>query len=376
MTLPAPLRQSGPSVVLLAAIAVSACSVDSPMEPDRAVAPPNTEATSAVLPGLVWQAQLLPLLPGGTWSHATAINDQGVIVGYGDVAGGATHAFKYANGVLSDLGTDKTLGNSYALGMNDVGDVVGYVTRPKSSTQIPVRWLPNGTIKVLVTARQFGAPGRAIAINNAGIAVGTQLGAYGLWNPMRWNATGIGARLVSELNTHGEARAINDAGDIVGFEYVGYRWSADGTVKKLVMFDPSNPMTWVSGQTRYYDITQSGVTAAWVVIHPAGGGLVTLWEGILTSNSGEWGGSPAEPDFSLSDKGRMVTTILSSGFKRAITNKFAAAMGPDVVLPLPPNFRASAGLDVNACGQAVGWVRPALGAKRAVLWTRPRVPCD
>jgi hypothetical protein len=118
------------------------------------------------------------------------------------------------------------------------------------------------------------------------------------------------------------------------------------------------------------------VTAAWLVIHQVPNTNVILWQGVLTSNSGEWGGTPVEPDFSLNNAGRMVTTIMSSGFKRAITNKFAAYMGADALLPLPAGYRSSAGLDVNDCGNAVGWVRSALGAKRAVLWTRPRVGCD
>jgi len=62
---------------------------------------------------------------GGSSSYATGINDSGQVVGYSETAGDAFHAFLYSGGVMSDLGT---LGgvNSLAFGINDSGQVVGY----------------------------------------------------------------------------------------------------------------------------------------------------------------------------------------------------------------------------------------------------------
>ena len=56
--------------------------------------------------------QDLGLLPGGTYSSATAtdyvaskvINNSGQVVGEADVAGGTLHAFRYSDGILKDLG--------------------------------------------------------------------------------------------------------------------------------------------------------------------------------------------------------------------------------------------------------------------------------
>jgi len=42
---------------------------------------------------------------GGSSSYATGINDSGQVVGYSDTAGDAFHAFLYSGGVMSDLGT-------------------------------------------------------------------------------------------------------------------------------------------------------------------------------------------------------------------------------------------------------------------------------
>ena len=61
---------------------------------------------------------------GGTNSNARGINVFGQVVGYSTTAGGATHAFIYAGGMMADLGT---LGgtSSYAYGISDGGQIVG-----------------------------------------------------------------------------------------------------------------------------------------------------------------------------------------------------------------------------------------------------------
>ena len=63
---------------------------------------------------------------GGTSSRATAVNDLGQVVGWGDTASGEPHAFSWtAAGGMVDLGT---LGGNYstAAAVNDLGQVVGY----------------------------------------------------------------------------------------------------------------------------------------------------------------------------------------------------------------------------------------------------------
>src|SRR4051812_823308 len=42
---------------------------------------------------------------GGAESHAVAVDDDGVVVGTSQVAGGAVHAFRWGDGALTDLGT-------------------------------------------------------------------------------------------------------------------------------------------------------------------------------------------------------------------------------------------------------------------------------
>ena len=77
----------------------------------------------------------LGVLPGGTYSVATAINNAGVIVGYGDTLVGTTlrtHAFSYAGGKMTDLGTVTGWSWSKAYAINDAGQIVG-----EGGTELP-----------------------------------------------------------------------------------------------------------------------------------------------------------------------------------------------------------------------------------------------
>jgi len=66
---------------------------------------------------------------GGTFSIATGVNDLGQVVGYSATADGATHAFLWQSGTMTDLGTLRAAaGESHATGINRLGQVVGYST--------------------------------------------------------------------------------------------------------------------------------------------------------------------------------------------------------------------------------------------------------
>lgn len=61
---------------------------------------------------------------GGTQSTGTSINNAGQVTGYSTTATGATHAFFYSNGTMTDLGS---LGfDSFGEGINSEGEVTGY----------------------------------------------------------------------------------------------------------------------------------------------------------------------------------------------------------------------------------------------------------
>jgi probable HAF family extracellular repeat protein len=62
----------------------------------------------------------------GAFSVAQAINDKGVVVGWSNAGFNIDHAFLYAAGVMTDLGTLTGQGSSGAYGINNAGQVVGW----------------------------------------------------------------------------------------------------------------------------------------------------------------------------------------------------------------------------------------------------------
>src|SRR4051812_43738035 len=62
---------------------------------------------------------------GGASSSASALNDQGQVVGTSLTASGQAHAFLYSGGVMADLGTLAGQNYSRAQDINNAGNVVG-----------------------------------------------------------------------------------------------------------------------------------------------------------------------------------------------------------------------------------------------------------
>jgi len=90
---------------------------------------------SPTLAGFYWNQTtgMVPLQSlGGTGSAAFDINDAGMISGYGGFANGIVHAVRWSHYTDSplDLGTLMSGGNSYARGINNLGQVVGFADVP------------------------------------------------------------------------------------------------------------------------------------------------------------------------------------------------------------------------------------------------------
>ena len=95
----------------------------------------TTPAPGSIKNALLWQNGRMINLGslGGTYDNvATAINDRGQVVGWSDLAGdsptsGTTHSFLWQHGRIIDLGTlsgDVSM-STYAYGINNAGQVVG-----------------------------------------------------------------------------------------------------------------------------------------------------------------------------------------------------------------------------------------------------------
>jgi probable HAF family extracellular repeat protein len=389
MTMTSPLRRLA-SLAVIAPTFIAACS-DPTVPPSGRLdqlapsADVNAEATGN------WEATLLPLLPGGTWMQATAINDSGTIVGYGDVAGGAVHAFRYKHGTMRDLGTQPGYPSSRALGINLRGEVVGSATtalRPLAQTA--VLWTPTGVLTRLPGTDTLPRS-VAQAINNSSVVVGKIGVGRGDWHAARWNRT-----RVEDLNPwverglSTEARAINASGTIVGFGdfyttfalYSGVRWDA---AKNMTVIKPlNNGVDLYADSSRAYDINDSGQWVGWSS-YPTNANTETYISWFSYEFYPPATGVLGAPESAISNKRRHVGTVrINARRNRAFSSMWFNGGDYGDLLPLPAPYFMSHGVDVNTCGHVVGWaaLQGAQG-KRAALWrryvrgqNRRLYPCD
>jgi probable HAF family extracellular repeat protein len=163
---------------------------------------------------------------GGNASWATGINDAGQVIGYADTAAAESHAFITGpNGVgMTDLGT---LGGSasVATGINDVGQVTGYSDTAAGESHAFITG-PNG-VGMTDLGTLGGSTSWANDINDAGQVVGYS-------NPVGFPAyqhnafvTGPNGVGMTDLNSLvglpgvvlSEASAINNMGQVIAYSY-------------------------------------------------------------------------------------------------------------------------------------------------------------
>lgn len=176
----------------------------------------------------------LGTLPGGTFSRAASINIHGQVVGVANNSAGYERGFFWSNGSFQTIvpdGSGNTANNealrSYATGINDNGQVVGYRDRYYAAggymTDRAYVWTPGGVptnIPNFSAAAQFR--NRAHAINNDGVVTGHSTGQGGAttWQPFKWTAnTGtvwMGS-LTGNTLSNAYAYGINAGGSICGY---------------------------------------------------------------------------------------------------------------------------------------------------------------
>ncbi|MGZ4956303.1 MAG: DUF4347 domain-containing protein [Methylobacter sp.] len=121
----------------------------------------------------LWQNETmidLGVLPGGSVSIATDINNTGQIIGLANTASGITHSFLWQNGTMTDLGTLN--GQPFvAQSINNAGQIVGYLI---GSTYHAALW-QDGTLidlnSLLPTGSEWelrGGTGIEVHINDRG----------------------------------------------------------------------------------------------------------------------------------------------------------------------------------------------------------------
>lgn len=151
----------------------------------------------------------LGTLPGGTEATAHAINNDGMIVGEAYSGTGFTdiHAFVYTDaGGMVDITPDA--GVSRAYDVNDNGQVAGH------TNSVAFRW-ENGVLTQLGVlpgdAYSFGK-----AINDSGQVAGTSTTANGNADHAFRHTDGVGLEDLGVTNNPNEVWGINSFGDVVG----------------------------------------------------------------------------------------------------------------------------------------------------------------
>ncbi len=120
-------------------------------------------------------------------------------------------------------------GDSFAIGINDSGTVVGYSYLADGVTYHAFTWT-SSTGMVDLGPLPGGTSTQALSINSAGEVVGAGFDAQGVRVPWYWSAsTGYLTLPENNGNALNYAFGINDAGEVTGQRYVGevvsaFRW--------------------------------------------------------------------------------------------------------------------------------------------------------
>ncbi|MCC5639109.1 DUF3466 family protein [Nostoc sp. CHAB 5844] len=160
----------------------------------------------------------LGTLPGRDRSYASAINDQGQVVGYSDTSEGTAgaHAFLWnENTGITDLGTLSGRNRSYAQDINNAGQIVGYSDNDGRNTRA-VLW-NEGTDIIDLGTLSGANNSAAYGINNVGQIVGTSNAKAVLWDE-DFNLTDLNTLIDPSSGwTLYSASEINNKGQIIAY---------------------------------------------------------------------------------------------------------------------------------------------------------------
>jgi probable HAF family extracellular repeat protein len=139
---------------------------------------------------------------GGSWSEARAINDIGQVVGTSGLSTPFYHAFVYEGGSMIDLGALNENNNSSAYGINNSGQIVGYSSNAANDGHAFIYENSTMTDMGVLT----GSYSSSYSINNNGVAVGGSGKAFVFEN----------GSMSALLDINSAAFDINNAGQVVG----------------------------------------------------------------------------------------------------------------------------------------------------------------
>jgi probable HAF family extracellular repeat protein len=193
---------------------------------------------------------LVDLTPQNDMSYALDINDAGQVTGYKTAVGGY-HAFRWQDGAFVDLGVLPGFAFSFGWAISDTGQVAGNSTSASGNSERFVRSTDGGGLENLGGVGEHNV---AMGINTSGDVVGTR--GQSQKRAVRYtDAAGL-----QDLNTLIDpssgwvllgANDINDAGQIVGYGFNNLTGQTHG----VRLWPRSGPLPCTSNCLRSTSIT-------------------------------------------------------------------------------------------------------------------------
>lgn len=284
---------------------------------------------------------------GGTTSTATAINDNGVVVGDAYLSGNRfDHAFIWTAGDgIVDLTPDATT-SAQARAINSAGDVAG-VIGPGATTR-PFYWTPSDGLRLMPPPKSAGIGWNfAFGMNEASEVTGRFYSTDGTVHAFIWRP-GLRARDLGSLGG-GESLglAINNLGHVTGAattptgDYGAFLWTKSGGMRAIAKMSDS---TYTSGAA----INDNDE----VVGYGSGSGF--YWSLITgTSLLQTLGGDVAIPT-GINNSGQITghSTNATGQYHAVIWANYTSAPQDLGTLPGGANSYASG---INNLGQVAGW---------------------
>jgi probable HAF family extracellular repeat protein len=295
-------------------------------------------------------------LGAGDNSRARGVNNTGQIVGSRGADLTTEQAFLWDNGTFTNLGVLPGMTFSFASDINNNGVVVGVSgtgTLNSPTLARGFKWTAAGGMQALSTLG--GALASAGAINDAGDIVGwatvsgTSPGHAVVWR----NDVITDLQATSYTDFEGRAFAINTLGEVVGYVY-----GQSGFRATLAL-----PLTLISGSGLLFGINSAGCIAGWTT-GPLAQGYRTC--GVTTRNVGSCGGAGSRT-WAINSAGDVVGDAPNGGGIQQVPFLWMET-GGITCFPLPQGSNGASAYAVNDNGWVVGDVSRPVGGTRATLW--------